>query len=108
MIIPAKLNAPISLTTPECLKLTMQMYRIENNDLKAEIQQLQREISKSSLPINADLNEDFISTMHNTDKSKIPPFMTVFREEKQKYISSSKTGNTLSSNDNKILLRDGI
>ena len=92
MVIPAKLNAPISLTSPERLKLTMQNYRIENKTLKAEIQQLQKEISKSSLPINAELNDDFISIIQNTDQSKIPPFMKFFWEEQQKYISSSKTG----------------
>ena len=34
---PAKLKAPISLTSPERVKLTLQNYRPENKQLKDEI-----------------------------------------------------------------------
>ena len=37
---PAKPKAPISLTSPEKIKLTLQHYRIENKQLKADIENL--------------------------------------------------------------------
>ena len=35
-IIPAKTNAPISQTSSECLKLTIQTYQMRNKELKNE------------------------------------------------------------------------
>ena len=46
---PAKINAPISLTAPDRLKLSMQSYRLENKQLKNEIERLQKELQKSSV-----------------------------------------------------------
>ena len=37
MMSPAKPNAPVSLTSPERLKLALQSYRLENKTLKEEI-----------------------------------------------------------------------
>ena len=58
-ITPAKTNVPISQTSSECLKVTSQSYRMENKELKMKLGQLQAVISKASLPISADLNNDF-------------------------------------------------
>ena len=43
LTIPLKPKAPISLTSPERIKVTIQSYRIENKILKSEIQNLQHE-----------------------------------------------------------------
>ena len=48
--------------------------------------QLQEEISKASLPISADLSNDFKSIIFETDQRKISPFMRLFWEEQQKYL----------------------
>ena len=90
--VPAKLNAPISLTSPERLKLTIQNYRIENKSLKLQISKLQEELSKSSTPVSSELSSDLVTIMSNADQSKISPFMKFFWEEQQKYLSTSKTG----------------
>ena len=37
---PAKLNAPISKTTSERLKLTIQSFRIENKELKEKVKKI--------------------------------------------------------------------
>ena len=90
--VPAKLKAPISLTSPERVKLTLQSYRMENKMLKLEIEKLQAEISNSSMTVSPDLNDDFVSIMSNTESKNISPFMKLFWEEQQKYLKSSKTG----------------
>ena len=55
-IAPAKTNAPISQTSSERLKVTIQTYRMENKELKMQLRQLQEEISKAFLPVSADLS----------------------------------------------------
>ena len=49
---PAKLNAPISKTSSERLKLTIQSFRIENKKLKEKVMELQQELWKSSLKVS--------------------------------------------------------
>ena len=88
-ITPAKINAPISQTSSECLEITIQNYRMENKELKMKLEQLQEEISKASSPVSADLSNDFKSIILETDQRKSLPFMRLFWEEQQKYLHSS-------------------
>ena len=53
-----------------------------------ELGQVQKEISKASLPDNADLSNDFESIILETDQRKISPFMRLFWEGQQKYLPS--------------------
>ena len=85
LTIPVKPKAPISVTSPERIKVTIQSYRIENKMLKSEIQNLQHEISKSTMRID----DYLIKIMSNADKSEVSPFMKFFWEEQQKYINVS-------------------
>ena len=90
---PAKLKATISVTSPNRLKLTLQMQRLENKRLGLEVNQLQTELQKSSVEISRDIHTDFIKIFSdNLDKQNIPPFMKLLWQEQQKYLSSSKTG----------------
>ena len=59
----AKTNAPISRTSSEDLKL----------ELKTKLGQLQEEISKASLPVSADLCNNFKSIILETDQRNIYP-----------------------------------
>ena len=77
-IAPAKTNAPISWTSSERLKLTIQTYRMRDKELKMNFGQLQGEISIASLLANADLSNDFKSIILETDQRKISPFMRLF------------------------------
>ena len=88
-ITPAKINAPISQTSSECLEITIQSYRMENKELKMKLEQLQEEISKPSSPVSADLSNDFKSIILETDQRKTLPFMRLFWEEQQKHLHSS-------------------
>ena len=56
--------------------------------------QLQEEVSKASLPVSADLSNDFKSIIFETDQRKIWPFMRLFWEEQQKYQQSSQNNAT--------------
>ena len=88
-ITQAKTNAPISQTS-EGLKLIIQTYQMRNKELKMKLGQLQEEISKASLPVSADLSNDFKSIIFETDQIKISPFMRLFWEEQQKYLQCSQ------------------
>ena len=92
LTIPAKLNAPISQTSTERVKLTLQEYRAENRALKAQIEEIRQELETSAVPVSQDLSKDLTDIMSGIDQEKIPPFMRLFWEEQQNYLSSSKTG----------------
>ena len=72
-ITPAKTNAPISETSSEGLKLIIQTYQMRNKELKMKLGQLQEEISKASLPVSADLCNNYKSIILETDQRKIYP-----------------------------------
>ena len=67
---------------------------MRNKELKMKLGQLQEEISKASLPVSADLSNDFKSIIFETDQRKISPFMRLFWEEQQKYLQSSQNNAT--------------
>ena len=92
LLIPAKTNAPISLTSPERIKLTLQNHRIKNKELQTRIENLQQELKTSSVSVSNNLNNDLRSIMSNADSSKVSPFMTFFWEQQQKYLQSSSSG----------------
>ena len=71
------------------LKATSQTFRVENKELKNQIEEMQVEISQKSVPVDNELNDDFLSIMSQADKNKIPPFMKFFWEEQQKYLSAT-------------------
>ena len=71
-ITPAKTNAPISQTSLECLKL-IQTYQMKTKNLIMKLGQLQDKIKKESLPVSADLSNDFTSVILETDQIKIYP-----------------------------------
>ena len=72
-IAPEKTNAPISQTSSECLKLAIQTYQVRNKELKMKLEKLQEEISKSFLPVSADISNNFKSIILETDQRKMYP-----------------------------------
>ena len=57
--------------------------------LKSDMQNIQHEISKSSMKVDDGLNADLIKIMSNAGKSEVSPFMKFSWEEKQKYLNIS-------------------
>ena len=86
---PAKLNAPISVTSPSRLKLTLQQCRLQCKQFKEEIEIMKSSINISSKKICSELSNDLISIYSASDQKNIPPFMKLFWEEQQKYLSCS-------------------
>ena len=72
-ITPAKTNAPISQTSSEGLRLIIQTYQMRKKELKMKLGQFQDEISKASLPLSADLSNDFQSIILEIDQRKTCP-----------------------------------
>ena len=85
----AKLNVPISKTSSERLKLTIQSFRKEHKELKEKVMELQLELSKSSFKVSENLAEDLTSIIAGADQRDLPPVMRFFWEEQQKYIKCS-------------------
>ena len=55
-------------------------------ELKMKPGRLQKEISKASLPVSADLSNGFKLIIFETEQINISPFMRLFWEEQQKYL----------------------
>ena len=72
-ITQAKTNVPISQTCSEGLKLIIQTDQMKTKILIMKLGQLEEEITKVSLSINADLSNYFISIILETDQRKNYP-----------------------------------
>ena len=58
--------------------------------MNEHFKKLQADISKSSVPIDQELHNDFVKVFSDSDTKKLPPFIKLFWEEQQKYLNSSK------------------
>ena len=70
-ITPSERNVPISQTSWEGLKLIIQTDQMRNKKLKMKFRQHQEKISKVSLPVTADLSNDFKNIILETDQRKL-------------------------------------
>ena len=91
-ISPAKLKVPVTLTSPERIKLTLQGLPVENKQSQEEIVKIREEKNNNSLAITDNLGDDLRNIMFGADKSKITPFMKMSWEEQQKYMATSIKG----------------
>ena len=89
---PAKLKAPVSITSPDRLKLTLQGQRLQNKQLQEEMNHLKEKLVNESLPVSAADHKDFVDIFKAADTSTLPPFMKLFWEEQQKYVQTSQKG----------------
>ncbi len=88
---PAKLKAPISLTSSHRIKLTLQAQRLKCRQLEGQIQEMKIEIEQKSLPITQDLSHDLLSII-SENSNKMTPFIKLFWEQQQKNVPRSPTG----------------
>ena len=92
-LLPAKLKAPISSTNPLRVKLTLQNQRMENKILLKEMEEMKLAIKNYSVSIQEDIHTDFRQLFsQHLERNNVPPFMKLFWEEQQKYLSSPKNG----------------
>lgn len=89
---PAKLNAPISVTSPDRLKITIQQHRLKCNQFEKEIEKMQEALKKSSVNIDSELSRDFTNIMSDVDKKKVSPFMNLFWQQQKKLFTANAYG----------------
>ena len=89
---PAKPNAPIANTSREKLKLTIQTFRLENKELKSEIENLNKLIQNNNVAVDVSLSQDLCDIMSNATQTEVQPFMKFYWEEQQKYLKASRNG----------------
>ncbi len=78
---PASLKAPISMTAPSRIKLTLQQERAKNNELQSKIADIKRELERNCKPVTKELDSDLVSIMSTVETSAMPPFMQLFWNE---------------------------
>ena len=88
---PAHLFAPISQTTPERIRLTLQMQRLKCAELERKLEEMKLEIEKSSVEVDNQLSNDITSIL-GTCNENITPFMNLFWQQQKKLMTKSKTG----------------
>ena len=95
---PAKLKAPLSITSPYRLKLTIQQQRNQNKQLQSEnetvklqISKMEKELNINSIPVSDDVSQDIVSIM-SASEEKMTPFMKLFWQQQKKLFSLSSTG----------------
>ena len=88
---PAKLFAPIKFTSPERIKLTLQQNRLKCKELEQQIEEMRQSLANHSKPVDPQLNQDLLSLFSGCDEKDMPPFMKLFWEEQQHYISKSES-----------------
>ena len=88
---PAHLNAPVSKTDPERIKLTLQEQRLRCHELERQLFKMRQELQNSSIEVDHELSNGFRKFFDSSDK-KVTPFMNLFWEQQKKLFSSSRTG----------------
>ena len=86
---PAKLNAPVKVTSRNRIKLTLQQKRLECKQLEREISNMRKALDSDSKNVSPELSSDFQKLFSQCNEKEISPFMKLFWEEQQKNISSS-------------------
>lgn len=86
----SSMNAPVSKTDPERIKLTLQEQRLKCAQLEQALFEMRVELVKSSMEIDNELSSDFVKILDSAD-TKITPFMKLFWQEQRKLFTRSTT-----------------
>ena len=86
---PPKLNAPVRFTSPDNSKLTLQQKRSKCKQLEREIFNMRKALDSDSKKVSSKLSSAFQKLFAPFNEKEIPPFMKLFWEEQQKYITLS-------------------
>ena len=86
---PATLNVPVRFTSPDKSKLTLQQKRSKCKQLEREIFNMRKALDSDSKKVSSKLSSAFQKLFAPFNEKEIPPFMKLFWEEQQKYITLS-------------------
>ena len=85
------INAPVSKTDPERIKLTLQGQRLKCAELEQQLTEMRAELLKSSVEIDNELNDDFTQILDSAG-TKVTPFMNLFWQVQKRLFARSNTG----------------
>lgn len=80
---PAHVNAPVSKTDPERIKLTLQGQQLKCAQLEQQLTEMHAELPKSSVEIDNELNDDFTQILDSAG-TKMTPFMNLFWQKQKR------------------------
>ena len=86
---PAKLNAPIKFTSPDRIKLTLQHKLLKCKQLEEQISNMKKVLDNDSHIVSPELSTDFQKLFSQSNGKDVPPFVKLFWQEQQKYITLS-------------------
>lgn len=90
---PASVKAPVSLTSPIRIKLTLQEHRLKCKQLEERIEKMKFEIEKSSISVDSVMSDDLLTLFSEAESKDVTPFMNLFWEQQKKLASCrSSTG----------------
>ena len=99
---PAKLEAPISATSTHRVLLSLREHRLKNKQLEEKLEEMQQEITRSSVEVDPELKGDFLEILNNASDN-MTPFLQLFWQEQKKLSSKIKLWSKIPSNDNQFL-----
>ena len=88
---PAKLKAPVSATSSQRIKVTLQQHRLKCAQLEKEIMAMRQELSRASVQVSEHLNRDLLDLMSSYSPN-MSPFMKLFWDQQQKAMQRSSKG----------------
>ena len=68
---PAHVNAPVSKTDPERIKLTLQGQQLKCAQLEQQLKEMRAKLLKSSVEIDHELNDDFTQILDSAQECAI-------------------------------------
>lgn len=88
----AHVNAPVSKTDPERIKLTLQGQRLRCEELERQLNEMRVELEKTNIEVDHELSNDFSKILNSANDADITPFMKLFWEQQNKLFSSNSKG----------------
>ena len=76
--IPAKAKAPVSLTSPDRIKLTLQDEKLKSAHPLRKIYDMAIQLKKSSFCFAHDFNEDLIQIFSNAERSHLTELIKLY------------------------------
>ncbi|XP_065064989.1 uncharacterized protein LOC135691144 [Rhopilema esculentum] len=89
--VPAKLKAPVSMTSAKRLKLTLQANRLKCRQLESKVEEMEKEVARHSVHVQSDLSHDLLQLISRHGGS-MSPFMKLFWQQQQKNASRMPKG----------------
>ena len=89
--VPASHKAPVSVTSPNRIKLALQAQGFKCKQLEHEIEKMKTEVDQKSVPVTNDLSNDLLNIIsENVDK--MTPFMKLFWDQQKRIASRAAQG----------------